>query len=118
MPALRSHSMAFASSPPASLRARLQSIIGRPVFSRSDLTDAAEISGISSLRYVVQIECVSAAFAESSEPTAFIGNPLTRLISARRQVSGSIAHRPPRLRALKLLGGCVAFALKDCIGQL
>ena len=46
LPDLRSNSTAFSASPPASVKARLQSIIGSPVCSRRALTAAAVISGM------------------------------------------------------------------------
>ena len=49
LPRIRSHSIAPCMSPLASVRAFLQSIMGRPVFSRSSFTAAAVISAMVSI---------------------------------------------------------------------
>ena len=54
-PALRSSSTALSASPPASCRAFLQSIMGRPVRSRKVRTAAAVISAIWDIPPIVQM---------------------------------------------------------------
>src|SRR5437660_672399 len=57
MPFFRISSLAFSLSPPAATSACLQSIIGRPVSSRSSRTNAAVISAMSHLHELAVVCC-------------------------------------------------------------
>src|SRR5688572_15570514 len=117
-PFFRSHSLAASLSPPVSVRACLQSIIGKPVSSRNWRTSAAVISAMgrsaSSSKFKVQSSRLDAARFDLEHGTW----NLELVFVFRRPRADKLRLLAP-LAAVFLLGGSSALrADQDRLGQV